>query len=1277
MPSIKTGIDMNARDFWKNRLSSFSSPTPLVIDTKATHAVRDIKIKEVCLSLPPGIFSDTFKEPESLFCAVWGLILSRYSAEEDVLYGLNANRLFTGQSPVPMCINGNNSLSIEAYAQAIKNYLSEINESVLISLDECQPLSGIPASEQLFESVLIINPQSRQIADEISQQYALCLLIESSEALKVQVYYDAARFTEVAIWRLCGHIEVVLQRLLSNPASKLQDICLLGKEEKQLMLDQWNETSVEYPDEKCLHQLFEQQVERQADNTAVIFENESLTYRELNKRSNQLAHYLIEKGAGPGKLIAISLKRGMNMVAGLMAVSKSGAAYVPLDPGYPAERLVFMLEDTQAPILLTESSLVEEFPPHDAEMILIDEQWPQISTCNHENPDVSVSAKDLAYVIYTSGSTGRPKGAVLNHQGRVNNFCDFNRRYNIGPGDRLLGLASISFDMSVYDVFGTLGCGGCLVVADSTTTQGAANWSRLMVKQGITIWHSVPALMEMLVDHVEEKAGISLDKLRLVLLGGDWIPVALPDRIKALVKTVQVVSMGGATECSMDSTIYDINEASSGWKSIPYGFPMANQLTYVLDTNLQPVPVGVAGELHLGGVGVGEGYLNREDLTAEKFITNPFRAGERIYKTGDLARFTEDGNLELLGRIDFQVKIRGFRVELGEIESSLRQHPAVKECVILAKLDTRKVKRLVAYVLPDNEYEDGGIDETEEEQVEQWQSVYDSAYSKAKDLEDETFNIVSWDSSYTSEPYSEEIMRTWVNTTVERICRHKPDKVLEIGCGTGLLLLRIAPQCSHYLGTDISPVALEHVAQQKEKLNLTQIELHKRSGEDFSGIKNQYYDTVVLNSIVMDFPNLEYLTEVIKGAVKVIKPGGVFFIGDVRDQNAVEAFHASVQLFRARSSSGVDEIKQAINRQLSVEEEMLIEPEYFISIKNKIPEITGVNIQLKRGNVDNEMTKFRYDVTFFIGNKKIESVKKHHNWDSALHDLNGIRELLMKAEGRPLVIRGVANLRTAEDYFIINILEKNEVQTISELRKSVKQKMKVYSGPDPEKLWALAAECGFELELQYAQDNNAQSFDAVFKPEGYLAEITTDIEVDTNRSPDSYANNPLQSKIRRKIVTKLRKHLDNQLPSYMLPSAFIMMDKFPLSPNGKLNRKALPEPDNLRPELEESYLAPGNDLETVLSDIWSECLHIEQVGVNDGFIALGGNSLTATQVVSRIRDLFQVELPISYGFNATLDELAQLLEEAGRKADIDVQETASVYLQVSNMSESEIREMLN
>ena len=1272
----QSSIDQSVKEFWRRRLEFYSSPTAFVVDNKLSEMDFKAAVHSISLNDKESGFFVSLAEKDismqTAISAVWGLLLSRYSTEPDVLFGVNAS----SSSIFPVCINADSELSVEKYIADIQAGLSEVDQQYILDESQYRQFSDVPESEPLFESVVITGSDNQALIDRCSKQYALTLVLQSNGASGLMLHYDASRFTADVIERLAGHIRVIANSMLNHFSQPLKDICLLTDAEKELILNGWNQTEVDYPDDKCLHQLFEKQVEENPQHTAVIFEKESLSYTELNQRANQLAHYLRQKGAGPGKLIALSLNRSVNIAVGLMAISKSGAAYVPLDPGYPDERLAFMLEDTQAPILLTESSLLEDFPEHDAETVLIDSDWEKISACSTENVDSGVTAKDLAYVIYTSGSTGRPKGAVLNHQGRVNNFCDFNRRYNIGPGDKLLGLASISFDMSAYDVFGTLACGGCLVVADSTSTQGAANWAKLMVEHDITVWHSVPALMEMLVDYAETRDDRVPHKLRLVLLGGDWIPVALPDRLKALVRDIQVVSMGGATECSMDSTIYDINEPSSSWKSIPYGFPMANQRTYVLDATLQPVPVGVAGELHLGGVGVGEGYLNRSELSAEKFIDNPFIEGERIYKTGDLARFTEDGNLELLGRIDFQVKIRGFRIELGEIESALRQHDAVKECVILAKLDSNKDKRLVAYVLPNNEYQDDDIHETEEAQVEQWQSVYDSAYSRAGDLEDETFNIVSWDSSYTSEPYPEEVMRTWVDSTVERICQHKPETVLEIGCGTGLLLLRIAPQCSHYMGTDISPVALDHVSQQKQKLGLSHVELQQRSGEDFSGIKSQHYDAVVLNSIVMDFPNLDYLTEVIQGAVKTIKPGGVFFIGDVRDQNTLEAFHTSVQLYKARSSSSVEELKQIISRQLSVEEEMLIEPGYFIALKDKIAEISGVNIQFKRGNADNEMTKFRYDVTLYIGRDDIQSVENRVQWDSIEQSIEGIRNIL-KDNDQPQVIGGIPNQRLAEDYAAMDVLASEEIETVSQLRKLVKQKVRDMAVIDPEHLWALASELDMEFELHYCSDNNAQCFDAVFKPLGYPHRLITGLDIDQHRSLDSYANNPLQAKIRRKLVTKLRNHLDSRLPSYMVPSAFIVMDSFPLSPNGKLNRRALPEPDNLRPQLEENYIAPRNDLEKVLSDIWSQCLNIEQVGVNDGFIALGGNSLTATQVVSRVRDLFQVELPISYGFNSTVDDLAQQLDDAGRKVDIDVHETASMYLQISNMSESEIREMLS
>jgi amino acid adenylation domain-containing protein len=313
-----------------------------------------------------------------------------------------------------------------------------------------------------------------------------------------------------------------------------------------------------------------------------------------------------------------------------------------------------------------------------------------------------VGPADLAYVIYTSGSTGKPKGVVLDHRGRVNNFLDFNRRFAVGTGDALIALASLSFDMCAYDVFGTLAAGATIVMPRPDEMQDARAWARLMQRERVTIWHTAPAMLRMLVDHCEADPTLVPEALRLALLGGDWIPVTLPDRLRALVPEAKVVSMGGATECSMDSTLFEIEEVDPAWRSIPYGKPMANQTAYVLDEERQPVPVLVPGELYLGGIGVGKGYFRRPELTAERFLPDPFarEPGARMYRTGDLARWLEDGNLELLGRVDNQVKIRGYRIELGEIEARLRAHPAVREGVVVARADASGEKRLVAYYVP-------------------------------------------------------------------------------------------------------------------------------------------------------------------------------------------------------------------------------------------------------------------------------------------------------------------------------------------------------------------------------------------------------------------------------------------------------------------------------------------------------------------------------------------------------------------------------------------------
>jgi amino acid adenylation domain-containing protein len=433
----------------------------------------------------------------------------------------------------------------------------------------------------------------------------------------------------------------------------------------------------------------------------LIFKEEQVTYSELNRRANQLAHHLRSLGVSPEVRVGICVERSVEMVVAILGTLKAGGAYVPLDPTYPRERLAFMLEDAKVSVLLTQQRLLAGLPEHRATVACLDSGWEVISRQSGDSAKSEVTVENLAYVIYTSGSTGRPKGIMLRHSGVVNNLVDLNRSFEIGVEDRILAISSPSFDMCVYEVLGTLAAGATIVMPDASVAKDPSHWAKLIVEHRVTVWNSAPQLLEMLVGYVENRPELRPRFLRVAILGGDWVPVTLPARLKALAGNVKVIVLGGATEASIHSIVYPVEKADPSWRSIPYGRPMANQHAHILDPYLQPVPVGVPGELHLGGVGLARGYFDRPDLTAEKFIPNPFgqQPGERLYKTGDLARYMPDGNIELIGRMDYQVKIRGHRIELSEIVAALKQHPAIEQAVVVAREDKPGNKRLVAYVV--------------------------------------------------------------------------------------------------------------------------------------------------------------------------------------------------------------------------------------------------------------------------------------------------------------------------------------------------------------------------------------------------------------------------------------------------------------------------------------------------------------------------------------------------------------------------------------------------
>jgi len=470
----------------------------------------------------------------------------------------------------------------------------------------------------------------------------------------------------------------------------------------------WNDTTREYPLDKCIHQLFEEQVERTPEHIAVLFGNRKLTYRELNQRANRIAHHLRALGVGPEVLVGICVERSPLMVVGLLGILKAGGAYVPLDPAYPAERLAYMLSDSQVKVLLTQEKLASSLPVSAARVIYLDIAWQNIGAHSEENPLTGVKASNLAYVIYTSGSTGKPKGVMIEHRSIVNFTSSARAIYNITQSDRFLQFASIAFDAAVEEIYSCLTSGGTLVLrtdemllSESQFLQRCSEWELTVLDLPTSYWHQLTVKLATMPEILPQS-------LRLVIIGGEQ---ALPETLKLwqqcvgqLAEPPQLFNSYGPTETTVVATCCNLSTFMAKYpdsSNVSIGIPMNNVSAYVLDQNLQPVPIGVVGELHIGGLGLARGYLGRPEITAEKFIPHPFshQSGAKLYKTCDLVRYLQDGNLEYIGRIDQQVKIRGFRIELGEIETVLTQHHEITEAVVVMHEDSPGSKRLIAYIV--------------------------------------------------------------------------------------------------------------------------------------------------------------------------------------------------------------------------------------------------------------------------------------------------------------------------------------------------------------------------------------------------------------------------------------------------------------------------------------------------------------------------------------------------------------------------------------------------
>lgn len=1263
-----------AESYWRAALAGFTVPTPIAIDQKPVSTAqqgREFADERIQLSEQSTARLNEFAREHKLTLSTltqgaWALLLSTYAREHDVLFGVTVSGRATLSgvesmvglfiNTLPLRVKLNPDAKILSWLESLQEQQFALQQYEYCSLLDIQSWGEIPRGTPLFETILVFENLPVNIGSKIGNSnlnvqsdrsygsvtgYPLTLLAMPGHRFALQLVYDRARFHSETVSRMLTHLQTVLEELVVDPERKLSEISVIGSEEKQQLLFDWNQTRTEYEKDVCVHQLIERQATLRPTAVAATFQDRQLSYSDLNARANQVARYLHSLGVGPESLVGLCTERSLEMLVGVLGILKAGGAYVPLDPTFPSERLAFMIEDSELTVLLTQESLLGELPSTRAKIVVLDAEWDRIRQNSSENFADAVSADNLAYVIYTSGSTGKSKGVEVRHRALTNFLFSVQKEPGLGPDDVLLAVTTLSFDIAGLEIYLPLISGARVVIVDSEVAADGMQLKQRIADYAATVMQATPATWQMLIT-----AGWEGQPGLKVLCGGEALSRELANEL--LARGVTLWNMYGPTETTIWSTTCRIKAV--GDSPITIGRPMANTQVYLLDEYQRPVAIGVAGELHIGGDGLARGYLNRPQLTAEKFIPNPFSddPDARLYKTGDLARYLANGEIECLGRIDYQVKIRGFRIELGEIESVLRQHAGVRESVVVAREEVEGGRRLVAYVVPDRGNRNVALnDASQAEQVSRWQNVWDSTYTQTASPEDPAFNIAGWNSSYTGEPIPAEEMREWVDQTVDRILSLRPQRVLEIGCGTGLLLFRLAQHCVHYHGTDLSKTALDAIRRQLSAAQLQNVTLIEQTADDFTGINTQAFDTVILNSVVQYFPSVDYFVRVVEGAFKCLKPGGSIFLGDLRSLPLLKVLHTSVEVHTSPPSLPVSELQRRVQTRIAQEKELVIDPALFTLLRGRLPQISQVDVQLKRGRFHNELSKFRYDVALHVGSEPVRRLAQPWlDWQTEELHLGDIRRILTTTTPEILAIRGVPDARLASDFRALTLLEAGgNLQTTGELREALKNSDT--QGIEPGEFWALSKDLPYEVELTWSGPAGEGTFDVILRKRSTsYVEVVPEQDRKIDGPLEKYANDPLFAKEIQTLQAELRRMLARQLPEYMAPSDFMFLDTFPITPNGKVNRLALPAPGRSRPELEQPYVAPRTAIEKELASIWSEVLRKERVGIKDNFFEIGGHSLLATQVISRIRQHFKVELPLRSLFESpTVGSLATAVVE--------------------------------
>lgn len=1028
----------------------------------------------------------------------------------------------------------------------------------------------------------------------------------------------------------------LLERLADDEQSWRETSCGLTPRAQIRQRAEVNNTRVPILDE-MLHTLFLAQARRRPAQPAVVAQDRTLSYQELSRRSGRLSRQLQSLGAAVNKLVAVVMDKGWEQVVAVLGILQSGAAYLPIDPDLPRERRWYLLDNGKVTLAVTQPWLDDTLEWPDSVQRICADGEPAAEADRLAAQPVQQPG-DLAYVIYTSGSTGLPKGVMIDHRGAVNTICDINRRFGVGPQDRVLALSALSFDLSVYDIFGTLAAGGTVIMPEAASRRDPARWADLMESHQVTVWNSAPALMQMCADYLASQAAQLPRSLRLVLLSGDWIPVSLPDRIRSLLDGGQIVSLGGATEASIWSVLYPIASVDPSWDSIPYGKPMSNQRLHVLNQRLEPCPAWVPGQLHIGGVGVAQGYWRDPEKTAAAFLQHP-RTGERLYATGDLACCLPDGNVKFLGREDHQVQISGHRIELGEIEATLEQHPEVRAAVAVAVGDPHQKKGLVAYVTA-NEIQPSTLFEQETAPVAEiellWQSLLRQGGQQAEQMplaaSEELTTLMRQLEDVSTLSMCQALSSLGAFSQVNE--KTSMDRLLD-SCG-------ILPRYEKLLKQWLSSLKEEGILEQLPDGRIARIASwpDRSQSELWGEIESCSKMTSEAQDLLLySRQSAANLADMLTGS---LDPLELFFPGG--------SWERAESLYEFNPAA---DYVNGIAREILRKRGQLPSSEPQLRIL-EIGAGTGGTTSSLLPALPPDQTRYVYsDLSVFFTNRAKQKFASYpfveyalldiderpdlqgferHSFDAivaanVLHDardlgtsLRYVRDLLAPC-GILLAIEGTRNTR-------LQMVTVGLLEGLSRYEDDRRRKNLPFLSVDA---WR-----------QVLFRNGFEAFAAL--PEAGSQAEAIGVHAIMARAP------ACTRRFKKEILIR---HLTNRLPAHSVPSDILLLKELPLSPNGKVDRNSLPTAEREAVRKRRTYAAPRTRMERMLAELWSTVFGVDRVGIHDNFFELGGDSLMGIQLVAAAQDAGLRIEPRELFQRQTIAELAPLIEKQQQTAEIE------------------------